>query len=77
RPMPAPIDEAARVVSRLSKYGAVAVMSWLVEGDGVEPGVSGRITAQRYVNGQPEETIPAGVLLGAMPQATEDLLHGR
>ena len=77
RPMPAPIDEAARVVSRLSKYGAVAVMSWLVEGDGVEPGVSGRITAQRYVNGQPEETIPAGGLLGAMPQATEDLLLGR
>ncbi len=77
RPMPTPIDEAARVVSRLSKYGAVAIMSWLVEGDGVEPGVSGRITAQRYVNGQPEETIPAGVLLGAMPQATEDLLLGR
>ena len=53
------------------------LMSWLVEGDGVEPGVSGRISAQRYVSGEPEETIPAGLLLGAMPAATEDLLLGR
>ena len=60
-----------------AKYGAVALMSWLVEGDGVEPGVSGRISAQRYVGGEPEETIPAGLLLGAMPAATEDLLLGR
>lgn len=77
RPMPSRVDEVARVVSRLSKYGAVAMMSWLVEGDGVEPGVSGRITAQRYVSGAPEEPIPAGLLLGSMPQATEDLLLGR
>ncbi|WP_277063313.1 hypothetical protein [Schaalia cardiffensis] len=77
RPMPDDVDAVARTVSRLSKYGAVAIMSWLVEGDGVEPGVSGRISAQRYVAGQPEEPIPAGVLLGSMPQATEDLLLGR
>ena len=48
-----------------------------MEGDGVEPGVSGRISAQRYVGGEPEETIPAGLLLGAKPAATEDLLLGR
>ncbi len=77
RPMPDAVDAVARTVSRLSKYGAVAMMSWLVEGDGVEPGVSGRITAQRYVGGEPEDAIPAGLLLGAMPQATEDLLLGR
>lgn len=77
RPMPSRVDEVARLISRLSKYGAVAMMSWLVEGDGVEPGVSGRITAQRYVSGAPEEAIPAGLLLGSMPQATEDLLLGR
>ena len=28
-------------------------------------------------SGEPEETIPAGLLLGAMPAATEDLLLGR
>ena len=39
--------------------------------------MSGRISAQRYVGGEPEETIPAGLLLGAMPAATEDLLLGR
>lgn len=75
--MPDVVDQVARAISRLSKYGAVALMSWLVEGDGVEPGVSGRISAQRYVGGEPEETIPAGLLLGAMPAATEDLLLGR
>ena len=77
RPMPDAVDRVARAVSNLSKYGAVALMSWLVEGYGVEPGVSGRISAQRYVGGEPEETIPAGLLLGAMPAATEDLLLGR
>ncbi len=77
RPMPQAVDKVARLVSRLSKYGAVAMMSWLVEGEGVEPGVSGQITARRYVQGEPEEDIPAGVLLGAMPPATEDLLLGR
>ena len=39
RPMPPEVDRIASVISRLSKYGAVAIMSWLVEGDGVEPGV--------------------------------------
>ena len=77
REMPAEVDKVASVISRLSKYGAVAIMSWLVEGDGIEPGVSGQITAQRYVNGHSEDDIPAGLLLGAMPQATEDLLLGR
>ncbi|MCD4549884.1 MULTISPECIES: hypothetical protein [unclassified Schaalia] len=77
RAMPQEVDETARVISRLSKYGAVALMSWLVEGDGVETGVSGRISARRYVQGAPEEEIPAGLLLGSMPQAAEDLLLGR
>ena len=77
RAMPAEVDKVASVISRLSKYGAVAIMAWLVEGDGMEPGVSGQITAQRYVNGHSEDDIPAGLLLGAMPQATEDLLLGR
>ena len=50
RPMPPEVDRIASVISRLSKYGAVAIMSWLVEGDGVEPGVSGQITAQPHWN---------------------------
>ncbi len=77
RAMPPDVDRVARIVSRLSKFGSVAMMSWLVEGEGVEPGVSGRIGARRYVRGEPEDDIPAGVLLGAMPPATEDLLLGR
>ena len=31
RPMPDAVDRVARAVSNLSKYGAVALMSWLVE----------------------------------------------
>lgn len=76
RSMPQEVDAVARAVSRLSKYGAVAMMSWLVEG-GAEPGVSGQITARRYVSGQPEEDIAAGVLLSTLPPAAEDLLLGR
>lgn len=75
--MPVEVDQVARAVSRLSKFGAVAVMSWLVDGDGLEPGVSGQISARRYVGGQAEDPIPAGVLLGSLPQAAEDLLLGR
>lgn len=75
--MPPEVDEVARVVSRLSKFGAVAMMSWLVEDGGLEVGVSGQITARRYVGGEPEEDIPAGLLLGTLPQAAEDLLLGR
>lgn len=77
RQMPDEVDRVAQAVSRLSKFGAVAVMSWLVEGQGHEPGVSGHITARRYVGGKAEEAIPAGLLLGDLPQAAEDLLLGR
>lgn len=77
RDMPPQVDAVARAVSRLSKYGAVALMSWLSEGEGAEPGVSGQITARRYVAGAPEADIPAGVLVGALPQDAEDLLLGR
>lgn len=77
RDMPDIVDEVARAVSRLSKYGSVAVMSWLVDGEGAEVGVSGQLTARRYVSGEPEDAIPAGVLLGCIPEAAEDLLLGR
>ena len=79
RPMPDEVDHVARVLSKLSKYGSVAMVSWLVEGDGIdaEPGVSGQITARRFVSGEPEDDIPAGVLLGTLPAAAEDLLLGR
>lgn len=79
RSMPPEVDQVARLTSRLSKLGSVAIMSWLVEGDeeDVESGVSGQISARRYVSGEPEDDIPAGVLIGSMPVALEDLLLGR
>lgn len=76
-PLPPQVDGLAVAVSRLSRYGAVALVSWLVEGAGVEPGVSGQITARRYVDGKAEASLPAGVVLGGLDQRAEDLLLGR
>lgn len=76
-PLPPEVDRLAAAVSRLSRYGAVALVSWLVEGAGVEPGVSGQITARRYVEGKPDASLPAGVVLGGLEERAEDLLLGR
>ena len=77
RPVPEPVDKVARVISRISRHGAVAVVSWLFEDAGLEPGVSGMITGKRYVGGEPEQDLDAGLLLNDMDQKTEDLLLGR
>ncbi len=77
RPVPEQVDKVARVISRISRHGAVAIVSWLSEDAGYEPGVSGMITAKRYVAGEPEEDLDAGLLLNDMDQKTEDLLLGR
>lgn len=77
RPAPPAVDRVARVISRISRFGSVAIVSWLSEDNGFEPGVSGMVTAKRYVGGEPEEDISAGVLLGSLGSRAEDLLLGR
>jgi hypothetical protein len=74
RPMPEEIDRFARVISKLSKYGAVAVVSNLSEEDSL---ISGSIAARRYVNGEPEDNIPGGLLINSIDSRAEDLLLGR
>ncbi len=76
RQPPVEVDQVARVVSRLSRYGAVTLTSWLNDNTGIEPGVSGMITAKRYVAGEPEDDLSAGLVLSAIDVRAEDLLLG-
>lgn len=77
RPIPEPVDVVARAVSKLTPYGAVAIVSWLGDSEGVEVGISGDIAARRYVGGEPEERLEAGILLNQLDSVAEDLLLGR
>lgn len=77
RPMPPEAESLAAEISRFSRMGAVLLVSWLVEGDAVEPGVSGQITARRYIAGAPEADLPAGLVISGLDQRVEDLLLGR
>lgn len=74
RPLPEECDAYARVMSRLSKFGAVAIVSALAEEDRI---INGDVIARRYVNGEPEDPIPAGLLVNWMDPRAEDLLLGR
>lgn len=74
RPIPEECDKFARIMSRLTRYGAVAITSILSED---ENEVAGSVVARRYVNGEPEEVIPAGLLINTMDERAEDLLLGR
>lgn len=77
RPAPPEVDRVARIISKISRYGSVAIVSWLSEDNGLEPGVSGTVTAKRYVGGEPEDDISAGVLLGSIDDKAEELLLGK
>lgn len=77
RPVPDAVDKVARVISKISRHGSVVLVSWLFEDTGIEPGISGVITGKRYVAGEPEEDLDAGLLLNDLDQKSEDLLLGR
>lgn len=101
RPLPDEADALARLLSKLSKHGVVAVASWVTEKEGEtssserqegsdEEGeesidlpsaspaeVSGTMVARRYVNGEPEETLSAGLVLARTDLAAEELMLGR
>lgn len=83
RPIPTPVDTMARLVSKLAKPGAVALVSFTKEdatqdrAEGVPPALTGSILGRRYVSGEPEEKLSAGLVLAGMPLAAEELLLGR
>lgn len=74
RGLPPECDRFARVLSRMTRLGSVAMVSTLHEFDG-QP--QGDVLGRRYVSGEPEATIPAGLLLNTLDARAEDLLLGR
>lgn len=77
RPIPDVVDRVAKVVSTFTPYGAVVLISWLAEDESFESGITGNITAKRYVDGEPEETLESGILINQLDDIAEDLLLGR
>lgn len=69
-------DYVARVLSKLSKFGVVLLSADLGDDVGLEPGVSGLVQARRYMNGAPDEELPAGLVLNSVDQKVEDLILG-
>ncbi|WP_242491729.1 hypothetical protein [Actinomyces minihominis] len=79
RPQPKEADQMARLLSKMSPLGAVALTAWTTEdpaGEG-EPQVTGTIIARRYVNGEPEASLSSGLVLAGLELAAEELLLGR
>lgn len=74
RPLPEECDAFAKVLSRLSPLGVIAVVSNLTEEDGE---INGDVRARRYVKGEAENIISAGLLLAGLELKVEDLLLGR
>lgn len=83
RPLPKSVDEMARLLSKLSKHGAVAIAAWTrhepaADTDEDAAGeLSGNIVARRYVNGEAEETLSSGLVLAGLNLVAEELLLGR
>lgn len=88
RPLPEEVDKMGRLLSKLTKHGAVVLASWVGEAPledeadsaGEKPGPAalvGSMEARRYVNGKPEDSLAAGMVLSVMSLAAEELLLGR
>lgn len=73
---PAEAAELASALSRLSRAGVVLMTADLATDVGIESGLSGTITARRYVGGQAGEEASSGLLLASMDQVVEDVLLG-
>lgn len=74
RPLPEAVDQMARTVSKMASGGAVALTSWTSFD---AEGVSGSITARRYVAGEPEQRLASGLVLANTDLVIEELLLGR
>lgn len=74
RPLPEECDLFARTLSRLTKHGAVAIVSQLQEDD---TATNGDVIGRRYLGGQARDSVAAGIILNGFDQRVEDLLLGR
>lgn len=74
RPLPEECDLFARTLSRLTKHGAVAIVSQLQED---ETATNGDVIGWRYLGGEARDSVAAGIILNGFDQRVEDLLLGR
>ena len=74
---PAEAAALAADLSMISRAGVILMTADLATDVGIETGLSGTITARRYVSGQAGEDASAGLLLGSMDQVVEDVLLGQ
>lgn len=73
---PAEAAELAGRLSMLSRAGVILMTADLATDVGIETGLSGTITARRYVSGEAGEDAAAGLLLANLDQVVEDVLLG-
>jgi hypothetical protein len=74
---PPEAEEVAGTLSRLARAGVVLLAADLATDVGIETGLSGHVSARRYVGGVPEGDVPAGLVLAGADQVVEDLALGR
>ncbi len=75
--IPAEAAELAARISLLTRQGVVLVTAALTEDGALDAGLSGQITARRYVGGDAAEDVPAGLVIAGADDVVEDLLLGR
>ncbi len=69
-------DNLAGPLSQLSNYGVVLLTAELGDDVGAETGVSGLVTAVRYINGKRGDDVAAGMLLNVVDPKVEHLILG-
>lgn len=70
------LEKAATLLAGLSRDGVIALVSELATDVGIEAGISGHISARRYIKGEPSQEVPAGLVLAQADALVEDLLLG-
>lgn len=75
--VPSEANHLAARISQLTRIGVVLLTAQLTEDGAFESGLSGQITAKRYLSGEPAEDLAAGLVLAGADDVVEDLLLGR
>ncbi|MCI6584962.1 MAG: hypothetical protein SPK50_08160 [Mobiluncus porci] len=71
------LDGIIAELNQLTKMPVVAIVGLLAPGTEMEPGVTGQVLAARWVGGEFETDLPAGLVVAQMPLQVEDLVLGR
>lgn len=67
---------AAATLSRAATSGSILFISQVGEDVGAEAGISGHVSAQRFVDGKAGEELPAGVIIAQGSETLEEIILG-